>query len=659
MSKTKEQIKDKVILSKQSLLDELNTFFSKNEKSFVLFSIILSALISILLFDTKVSLSGDDCDYIVAAGEFWNNFTYPGHHGSLYPILLSPFVGIFGVKLIFLKLISTIFITSSFWLFYKSFQRIVPAMILIPSLILVCINPYVLFFASYTYSEPLFMFMQALFFYLFSKYFWNSNQIYHIKKDWKKYLALILVIMGMGLTRTIGFCAIGVVILYFIFERRWKDLAYIAGVFAIIFSIFYFSKPIIWPESSSVQSFQTLLAKNPYNVEQGAENLPGLLARVTENSHVYLSGFLYKYFGFRSSSDLPLDDIPALSILTYILFIICLISVFNKNKPLMFAGLYAGILTFTSFILLHKIWAQDRMIMVYYQYILLFLIGGIYYLFNRKIFSKLSFIFPLILASLLIGTGIHAKNRIGRNIPILQQNILGNDLYGLTPDWENFIKMSRFANDNLEKGAVIASRKPTISYVYTGRNFHGIYSVPNMNLNDVIAEHSQEEKNKNTFLVIEPNSNAQLFNYLAPFMQYIFTTRSGGSFFLNNNKISTVIVFKIDNFFIDEDFIDFLDTNNINYSFDYDSFLKQYAEDKNALYQIVSPDALLKYVKDNNIKYFILAKIRVYTLQENGLYINTVHQYLNFIQLKYPGRFRLLHTIGKEETCELVEYIEE
>ena len=658
MSKKNEQTANKAILPEKSFINKLDAFFSKNEKQFAFLSVILSAITSILLFDIKVSLSGDDCDYILAAGDFWKNFTYPGHHAPLYPIVLSPIIGLIGINLLLIKSLSTIFIVASIWLFYKSFQHIVPAIILIPTMLLVSINPYVMFFASYTYSEPFFLLMQALFFYFFSKYFWKSDQEYNIQKDWKKYLIIVFLIMGVGLTRTIGFSLIGVIILYFIIVRRWKDLAYTASIFAIIFCLFYSAKPVIWPESSSVQSFETLLAKNPYASAQGAEDFSGLITRVINNSHIYLSGYLYKYFGFRSSSDAPLENIPALSILAYILFTICFISVFKKNKPLLFIGIYSGVLLFASFVLLHVIWAQDRMIMIYYPYILLFLIGGFYYLFVRKAFSMLSFCFPLILISILFGTGTHAKDRIGRNLPVLQQNIIGNDLYGLTPDWENFIKMSRWADDNLDKNAVIASRKPSISKVYTGRDFHGIYSVPNLNIDDIINERRQvEEEGKNTFLIVELISKNYILDHFDPYVKYLIITKDGGSFSINDKQFNSAIVFEIDKSLVTDEMISFLNTNNLNYTFDYNTFFNQYIEDKSVLYQIIDPDVVIKHLTDYDVKYLVLAKIRVHTMQNTGYFINTLHQYISYIQFKYPGRFHLIHTIGKDETCELVEFL--
>ena len=656
MSKKKHIKSGKALQTKKSLLEKISAFFEKYEKSLVVTSLTLCAIICILLFDVKVSLSGDDCDYIIAAEDFWKNFTYPGHHGPLYPIILSPFVGIFGINILLLKLLSTIFTIASIWLLYYSFRHIIPLIILIPSLFLVCINPYVLFFASYTYSEPLFLLLQSLFFYLFSKYFWKVSEDHSTKVDWKKYLFLTFVIMGIGLTRTIGFSVIGVIALYFIIERKWKDLIYLTGVFTVIFCVFYFLKPVIWPSSSTVQSFETLFAKNPYNPELGSEDFSGLITRIIDNSHIYLSTFLFKYFGFRSHSEVFLDDMPVVTVIMYILFIICFISVFRKSKPLMFIGLYVGALLLASFTLLHTIWGQDRMIMIYYPYILLFLTGGFYYIFNKNSLRKFSIFFPLIIISIFISTSEHTRKKISLNIPVLQQNILGNDLYGLTPDWENFIIMSRWVKDNIDEDVVVASRKPTISQVYTDRPFLGIYNVPFVAVNEVLDNYNKEKDNS-TFMIIEYSSNKSMLDFINSYIKYTFSIKGESSFLINEKTVSTATVYKLDNSIITEDFIKLLNDNNFNFSFDIEAFLKQCLDDKEYQYQFMDPDVLLKNIKDSNIRYFILAKIRLYSYQNTGYYVNTIHQYLSVIQYKYPNLFRMVNSIGKDESCELVEYV--
>jgi len=309
---SKKQTKKRI--ESQGWFDKTNDFFERHKKLFVILSMIASFLMSILLFDVKVSLSGDDCDYIIAAKNFFNTFAYPGHHGPLYPVILSPFVGLFGLKILLLKFLSVIFMVSAMWFFYKSFERFVPAIILMPSLLIVGVNPHVFFFASYTYSEPLFMLCQALFFYVFTGYFLSGEHNYSLRKDWKKYLLTALAIMAMGLTRTLCFGVIGVIILYFVIERKWKDLLYLSGAIVVVLGLFYSMKPVIWTNPASVMSFESLIAKNAFNPELGMEDFAGLTQRFIDNSNVFFSGYLYKYLGFRSSSDAPFVNIPILAI---------------------------------------------------------------------------------------------------------------------------------------------------------------------------------------------------------------------------------------------------------------------------------------------------------------------------------------------------------
>ena len=644
-------------IPQSNLLKRIDSFFEKHEKIFLVLSLSLGAIISILMFDCKVSLSGDDCDYIVNAQHFLNHFTYPGGRGALYPIVLAPFL-VGGLNLILLKSLSAVFIILSMWLLYKSFKGKIPVAILMPTLLISNSCPYIFFYASHTYSEPFFMLTQSLFIYFFSRYFLNSEQPSspQLRKDWKKFAYIGLCFLAMGLTRTIGFGVMGAVIVYFCLLKQWKNLLYSCASAAIVFLLFSILKGIIWPDSGAAYDINNYLAKNFYNIEQGMEDFSGFIDRIVINSQVYLGGFFYRFLGLRPIVEVPTEDMRLLTVFTYILFIACFVFVFKKSKSLLFTGLYAGVMNFVSFILLQTIWAQDRLIMIYYPLMVLYLTGSLYYFLKESRFSMLAWTYPVIISVVLIGTGVHLKTKVAQNLPVLQQNLLGNDLYGLTPDWENFIKMSRWANDNLDKNAVIVSRKPSISYVYTGRDFMGIYNVPFVNVHE-IAENYRAEKDEYLFLTVELQQNQPHLTTLAPYMQYIYTSKQAGKYSLNNQNIMAAFLYRINKMLVTTDLIEFLDANSYNYTLDYDSFLKQYIDDKDLNYQIINPDVLLEVVKSNRIRYMILAKIRLYTPQNTGRFINTLHQYISLIQLKYPEQFEIIHSIGKDESCELAEFI--
>ena len=258
-----------------------DAFFEKRQKLFFAVSILLSLLTSILLFDVKVSLSGDDCDYILGADDFRRHFTYPGAHGAvLYQMVLSPFAGLSGMNLILLKSLSTLFLVASMWLFYKSFRKRVPAAVWAPAMLLVSLCSYVFFYASYTYSEAFFMLMQGLFVYFFSGYFLREDNGSPNRPPVgrSQYFLLAALALALLLARPIGFGVWGAIALFFAIRRRWKDLLYLFGAFALLFVLFSLLKSALWPETATMIDLKTFLAKDPYNPALGTDDFHGFVA---------------------------------------------------------------------------------------------------------------------------------------------------------------------------------------------------------------------------------------------------------------------------------------------------------------------------------------------------------------------------------------------
>ena len=637
---TKKQ--PEVSVSSKSLYQKTNDFFDQNHKILFIISMIAGVLMSILLFDVKVSLSGDDSDYILYADNFWRHFTFPGFRGPLYPIVLSPFVGVFGMNLIVLKSLSAIFILLSIWFLYKSFRKIIPAIVLMPALFLVCICSFVFFYASYTYSEPFFMFLQSVFIYYFANHFFNTDEVLHsLKTNWHKYLVLGVLALCMGLTRSIGYSVVGIVILYFAIHKRWKDLVYTLAASILVFCLFQLFKTIVWPDAGSAYDIKNYLAKDYYNPIE-LESLAGFVNRFMANSDIYLSAFLCQFMGIIPETPSNLLQInPILTILIYLLFFCCLFAVFKQNKALLFAGIYAGMMNFASFVILQSTWGQDRLIVIYYPLIIVFLLGGIYCLFQFRALQKFFFFYPLILLILCIGTLSITTSRIGRNLPVLQENLLGNKLHGLTPDWQNFIRGSQWAAQNLDKDAVIVSRKPSISKVYTGRDFAWAptdITVPF----DSLA--TMNELENHTIVVV----NSYFEN---PNLKYIISFNDRFPF--NDKTTNGAQVYAIPHADLEE-FLLSVQNQNLEYLFDYKAFFDSFG---NVDCRIYNPDMMFDYLIENEIRYLLLPQLRFDPTRNTGLYINNVHRFIWFISCKYPDSFRILYIEGKEEPCEIVEFI--
>jgi len=637
-----KQVKKRQEVSSKSFFRQTDDFFERYQKIFLVVSMIAGVLMCILLFDVKVSLGGDDSEYLINAEEFWHFFKYPGSFGALYPIIISPIVGLFGYPLILLKSISCIFMLAFLWFFYKSFKLQVSNTVLYPALLLISINSFIFYYACQTYSEALFMFVQALFFfYFFTHFIENKDKNVNLKTDWKKFILLGCFILLMGLTRAIGYGAIFVLILFFTVNRRWKDLIYSATAFLVVFLIFQLLKYAVWPGSGSGYDIKTIMAHDHYNpIEK--ESFAGFLNRFMINSKIYLSNFLCQFLGvIPERPSISISTNISRTVLLYLFYFGSMIVLFKKNNPLLFSGIYVGVMLFGSFFILHTIWGQDRFILIYYPYILIFLLGGIYYLFQIKTLQKFFFLYPLILILLCIGTFSSTQKRIGRNLPVLQENLLGDQLYGLTPDLVNFINGSKWAAQNLDPDAVIVSRKPSISKVYTGRHF--VWAPTDITASYDSLTLLQNTDNQTIIIVDKLLQN--------PHVKYVINFRE--QFPFNAKTVTGVLVYGIPNSELEACML-FLQDQQIDFISDYKSFFDkvQYVE-----HRIYNPDMMLNYLIENNIRYLLLPQLRMDPTLNTGLFINNTHRFVWFISYKYPSRFRLIHTEGKEEPCEIVEFI--
>jgi hypothetical protein len=301
-------------------------------------------------------------------------------------------------------------------------------------------------------------------------------------------------------------------------------------------------------------------------------------------------------------------------------------------------------MNFATFVLIQASWGQDRLIMIYYPFILLFLLGGICYLFQIKALRKFFFVYPLLLTIICFGTLSITKNRIGRNLPVLQQNLLGDPLYGWTPDWQNFVRGSQWAAENLDKNAVIISRKPSISKVYTGRDFQGsstALTAPNDVL-DFLAH------DNHTILVTNAGKK------IAPGETLRYFVATPGYFTIEGAKTNGVSIYVVP----DEDLekaTQLFSSEQIEYTLDYNAFLQQCKSIDN--YRIYDPEMMLRHLVDSRIDYLLLPQLRMDPTRKTNMYINNIHRFVWYISYKYQGRFQTIHTVGNDEPCEIVKFI--
>jgi hypothetical protein len=75
-------------LNSDSFLKILDLTLVKSYPWIVWVFMALTLLFSLLLYDPKISLSGDDSFYINRASEFIHSFKFPSFQGPLYPMVV-------------------------------------------------------------------------------------------------------------------------------------------------------------------------------------------------------------------------------------------------------------------------------------------------------------------------------------------------------------------------------------------------------------------------------------------------------------------------------------------------------------------------------------------------------------------------------------------
>ena len=631
-AKNPKSRKNRHQVEKRTFLESLDTFFDKHQMKFFWIFMILATIFSLLLFDKRVSPGGDDSTYIIRAYEFIHNFVYPSYQGPLYPIVLSPFVLLFGVNIVPLKAISLVFILGTLFFFFRAFKNRIPASLLIPLFILITVNAHLLYYGSQTYNEAFYMLIQSLFFIVvFSKLIDHDPENLPLKSTYKGFLLTGLMIMLLGYTRSIGYASLFAVSGYFILKGKWKSLLFTIGSFLIFFALFHFIKTALWENAGLDFKGQAegLMRKNFYNPASGNEDFAGYVKRFVENSNMYISRHFYTLLGFRP--DRPVTMKPLLTVFTYLLFILGLFKIAKKNNYLFFTGIYAGTFCLITFIILQQQWGQSRLIIPYFPLILLFLLATVYYFVQQKRFRYFSFLVLLVPIILLFPDLSRLREKVEQ-----QQKV--HSIYdGLTPDWVNFIKMSEWADKHVKPDDVIASRKPSISFVYgNGHQFYGIMRLPAERPDTLVDKLIRKGLNP----VIVPYKG--LYEKKFPEQLYGFYRKDIQGIINEGGVLHGIYSFEPSKRKL---MLNELKKYGVQYYAGPDSALR-FAESFNNQSYAVRPDSLVHILIKNDVSYVIMASLRVIPAQKTGRTINTVQRYLFFTEQKYPGLFEEVKMIG-------------
>jgi hypothetical protein len=470
----------------QGLLNRLDNYFSGNRNFWFLTCCAVCLLFSILLFDVKISNMNDDAWYVEGAYKLTKDVrNLYAANAPLYAFILSIPIRILGVKIILLKSLSVIFMLLQIVFLYKAFRNRVSDAVLFFVLLTISVNSYFLFFASMTFTEALFLFVQALMIFYLSKNYETLSSTTSLKQTWRKWLTLGFLVFLLTITKNIAMLAVGALILFFLVDRKYLQAVYATVAFLIFRLPFQLIGNSLVGQSQYASQSSIIMQVDPYNPAKGMETFNGYVGRLFANGSHYLSRRFFQILGFQSEDSLRING--GVAVFLVLIFLVGLIFIFrNKNKILLFISIYSAIMLAGTFTALQVQWDQPRFVMVYMPLILLTIYAGWYYIFRKNSIGQF---FLLAVIILVLGTGtVTMLAKAEKNFSTLSKNLSGDIYYGYTPDWVNYLKMSAYCADSLPPNSLVAARKASMSFIYAkGKPFYAVFTVFSSDPDSVLA----------------------------------------------------------------------------------------------------------------------------------------------------------------------------
>jgi len=597
-------------------------------------SLFLTLFFGAFLFEMKISTGGDDSHYIEMANDFIKGRSFPTWHGPLYSIFLSLPMLILGVKVFALKIFSFVFILAHLVFFYLTFKRHVSPLILALVMLIISVNSSILYFSSQTYSEAMYMFLQSLVMFLFVKTYlaFKSEVKFSFRTQAFHWFVLGFFVFLMSITRDIGIMVLAAIVFVLLTEKKLLASLVVIASYVIFLIPFKLYKSIVW-HSGSQRPFSEILLKNFYSPSDGYEDFNGMVVRIFENARLYFSKHFMIALGLHDP--FSVEKSWLVTAIVIVLFVIALFYAFKKSKIMLFIAIYLLAAISATFFALQQSWDQMRMVIIYIPMLLLLLAWGVQQFSERKGFAFLAVLLPFFLVFVFFKTLGNSVEKMKANQKVLAKNMSGNLYYGFTPDWQNYLLMSKWVGEHIPDTAVVAARKPSMSFIYSnGRDFYGMYRFPSYEPLQFVGG----IKTKVGDMLVIPN--AEFDKNFPPAVRMSFK-QVAVAYVAEGNTVYGLYDLKGPmGSALEKASADFKVS-----SFTTDSLLNRVKVSKQNCFA-VSPDSLVNTLKKNRVSYVIVASLRANPNMNTGNIINNIQRYLYFVELKYPGILSLVHQIG-------------
>lgn len=476
---TTKKVQSSPIKNPKTSYEKFENWAARNDQRIFYTLLVACLFLSFISFNARISEAHDDALYLEGGWRYVNEFPnyFYTQNAPLYPLFLGLLIKVLGFKLILFKLFSVLFNTLGFVLFYKALKGRIPAIVFIPVVVFQACNHLIIYYASMTFTEAFYFFLQGLFFYYAIMVIERlGKEGLNVKSQLKTWILFGLSIFLISTAKSSAIVAIPAVLLFFALEKNWKAMGLALGSYLVFKIPYELVVKLVWNAQNQFKGqSKILLQKDPYDKSLGDEDFSGFIQRFIENCNLSFSKRFYQLLGWREEGGTEVYGL--ITIITIALALFGFWKLYkSQNKNMLLITLFTGAQLVLSFIILQTKWDQPRITLVCMPVLLILMFYAIYSITLKPGVGQTIY---MALAFLVIGSvALSSVKRGFKNLPIVQKNLKGDKYFGYTQDWQNFLKCSEWCADNLNETTLVASRKAPMSFVYgKGKKFFPIYSV--------------------------------------------------------------------------------------------------------------------------------------------------------------------------------------
>jgi len=411
---------------------------------------ILGLLTGVLLFDSNLSLSGDNAQFInlgrSLAGGYGLSETLgdvPTPHTKYpfgFPLLLAIVDLIIPSSLVALKSFVLILFAISIPVIYRFIRAYADASLSLFVAMLCLVSTPMLNFSHQVMSEIPFLPFALLSLILLQRA--------HKDESIKTLIFALIAIMAAYYIRSAGILLVGTGVIFFSIHHKWKEAGILAGGSILLALPWQFRNNALGGNDYIHQ----LLSINPYQPDEGLLTFASLTERLIANAEIYGLRIIPEVFVPSVVSE---PNFFLGLIFTGVVVYAIITGLKKRQLPAVFLGCYLGL-----YLLWPQVWSDVRFLIpaipiLFYAFLsgVVDLVGKINPSGSRK---ALVIVFLVAIASNSVATGNLSK-RNGQ----------------FPPNWKNYFEAGDWIKNNTDPNIKIACRKPFLINAITNRKSGG------------------------------------------------------------------------------------------------------------------------------------------------------------------------------------------